>query len=165
MIANLYAHIFLYLQDTMNWYLKKPRNRFLDSFNENFNDHFEDLLVSIENISKGILREVNLSSKAEIRQTKSTTDFLAASQANTRVSFDNIERKVEDTKHSTEQLRRELEHYYKEHHKLSHETSERLEMMAAFFSDAYSGLRSELLAVVERTASNQRRVGGGTLNN
>lgn len=93
-------------------YLKKPRQRFLDAFNDSFFNSFEETIVNIERISRGILREVDLSSKAEIREIKSTADAL---RADMRVVLLEIkERKQEDKRHLEEQRRRETEQHERE---------------------------------------------------
>lgn len=43
-VLNLYAHIFLFLNNIIEWYLQKRRKRFLDLFNEGLFGHFNKLI-------------------------------------------------------------------------------------------------------------------------
>lgn len=66
-VIDLYAHVFLFLNDTMDWYLKKGRQRLRDSFNERFFDHFQDEIENISRKSEVIKRKATQSSAAEVR--------------------------------------------------------------------------------------------------
>lgn len=166
MIANLYAHVFMYLQDTMEWYLKKSRSRFRDAFNENFFDHFEKTIVNIENISQDILREVKLSSMGEARQTKANTDFIARSQTSNRVALDDIKRELEDSKYREEQLRLAIEYDRRERSQREIHNAEQLEKMNTLLSHAlranvFTGVRTGLVADAERSFHNIKMIGAG----
>src|SRR5690349_24738863 len=107
-IANLYAHIFLYLQDTMEWYQKRVRSHIRDAFRQNFFDKFESTIVNIQNLSQDLLREANVSSMAEIRQVRLTTeetlDEVKFGQFDTRLSMDKVSRELAEIKFQYEQL-------------------------------------------------------------
>lgn len=66
-VVNFYVHIFLFLSDVMEWKTKKRRQRFLDSFNENFNKRFEDQVNNIRDSSEKMSRISVLASQAEVR--------------------------------------------------------------------------------------------------
>ena len=58
----------------MKWYLKKPRLKLRDAFRETFYEQFEDTIGVIQDCSKDVLREANLSSMAETKQIGSTVE-------------------------------------------------------------------------------------------
>lgn len=76
-IANLYAHIFLFLKEVIDWYTKKSRSRLLASFREDFYEHFEDHLRAIREISWSVNREAQASHFAEGRYTRLMVEDLA----------------------------------------------------------------------------------------
>jgi hypothetical protein len=59
-LAKLYAHVFTFLSETMEWYLKKSGKRFLDSFKGDFYKEFQAKIKSILAISACIKREADL---------------------------------------------------------------------------------------------------------
>lgn len=69
-IGDLYSLVFLLLSDVMDWFMKKRRNRFLDSFNENLYKKFEDRIKSINETSATIRNLAAQSSYAEGRATR-----------------------------------------------------------------------------------------------
>lgn len=73
-IADLYAHVFLFLNDTMAWYTKKRRRRLLDSFNEKFMHEFEAEIDNIVRKSDRIKRRAAQMSMAEQRVTRMTVE-------------------------------------------------------------------------------------------
>ncbi|KAF2104081.1 hypothetical protein NA57DRAFT_70292 [Rhizodiscina lignyota] len=76
-VANLYAHIFLFLKEVMAWYTKRSHHRLLSSFREDFYEHFEDHIRIIREISWSINREAQASSMAEGRYTRLMVEDLA----------------------------------------------------------------------------------------
>jgi hypothetical protein len=58
----------------MKWYLKKPRLKLRDAFRENFYEQFDDMIVTIQDHSRDVLREANLSSMAETKQIRLTVE-------------------------------------------------------------------------------------------
>ncbi|KAL3421223.1 phytanoyl- dioxygenase family protein [Phlyctema vagabunda] len=74
LLAKLYAHIFLFLEDVMKWYLKKSGSRFLDAFRGDFYDEFKEQIEGILQMSLSIKREADVGSKAEIRSIRFRAD-------------------------------------------------------------------------------------------
>jgi hypothetical protein len=69
-VADLYAHIFLFLTDTLSWYMKKRRKRIMDSFNEKFSDEHQDSIENIQRKSEIIKRKFTQKVAAEQRVTR-----------------------------------------------------------------------------------------------
>lgn len=69
-VANLYAHIFLFLRDTLDWYTKKSIRRVLSSLHEDFYEHFEDQISNIKSISLEIGRMAQHASQSELRSVR-----------------------------------------------------------------------------------------------
>lgn len=108
-MANFYAHIFLFLSDVMEWMTKKRRQRFLDSFNENFNKRFEDQVNKIRDSSEKMSRISVLASQAEVRAIRFNLerlhqDFRLGQEGESREhaeqtrKLEDLERKVSDLK-------------------------------------------------------------------
>ena len=76
-IADLYAHIFFFLQRTMDWYTRKSIKRALSSFKEDFYERFEEQIQNIKRISQTISREAQHGSNSEIRYTRIALEKLA----------------------------------------------------------------------------------------
>ena len=66
-IATLYAHIFGFLRNAIEWYTKRSSNRLLSSFKEDFYEKFEDQIANIKHISDSINREAQHASNSELR--------------------------------------------------------------------------------------------------
>ena len=73
-IANLYAHIFFFLRNTIDWYMKKSIKRALSSLREDFYERFEEEVSNIKRISLAISREAQHGSHSEIRYTRMLTE-------------------------------------------------------------------------------------------
>ncbi|KAL9594655.1 MAG: hypothetical protein Q9219_006916 [cf. Caloplaca sp. 3 TL-2023] len=69
-IANLYAHIFFFLRNAIDWYLKKSIKRALSSLREDFYDRFEDEISNIKRISLAMGREAQHGSHSELRYSR-----------------------------------------------------------------------------------------------
>ncbi|KAK4184800.1 hypothetical protein QBC35DRAFT_440674 [Podospora australis] len=69
-VADLYAHIFVFLSTYMDWMMRKRARRLLDSFNENFAREFELDIKKINDKSTMIRNLVAQSSRAEVRVTR-----------------------------------------------------------------------------------------------
>lgn len=103
-VVDLYAHIFLFLTDTMVWYTKKRWKRTLDSFNENLSETFEDEIQNIKHKSKAILRQAIQGMAAEQRVTRL---ILEESRKDLRLGLENFTRAQAEAAHREEQKRRE----------------------------------------------------------
>ena len=66
-IATLYAHIFCFLRNAIEWYTKRSSSRLLASFKEDFYEKFEDQVATIKQISASINREAQHASNSELR--------------------------------------------------------------------------------------------------
>lgn len=108
-VVNFYVHIFLFLSDVMEWKTKKRRQRFLDSFNENFNKRFEDQVNNIRDSSEKMSRISVLASQAEVRAIRFNLerlhqDFRLGQEGESREhaeqtrKLENLESKVSDLK-------------------------------------------------------------------
>jgi hypothetical protein len=154
-IALLYSHVFLFLEDTMKWYLKKPRLKLRDSFRENFYHQFEDMIVAIQDHSRNVLREANLISMAETRQIRltveKTLEGLRLGEVDGRLSTDSNSREQAELKRQNEQLRLEVQREKEERRQLE---LNGIQWMEAFrnnlFSQIATGVRQELLGVVQK---------------
>ncbi|KAL8721872.1 MAG: hypothetical protein Q9181_007617, partial [Wetmoreana brouardii] len=69
-IADLYAHIFLFLRHTIDWYMRKSIKRALSSLREDFYERFENEISNIKRLSQAICREAQHGSHSEIRYTR-----------------------------------------------------------------------------------------------
>ena len=76
-VANLYAHIFFFLRNTIDWYARKSIKRALSSLKEDFYDRFEEEISNIKRISAAIGREAQHGSHSELRYTRLLLEKLA----------------------------------------------------------------------------------------
>ena len=70
LVVDLYAHIFVFLSDVMDWVTEKRRKRLLDSFNESLLQKFEGQIDKIKSKSEMIRNRAAQSSRAEQRATR-----------------------------------------------------------------------------------------------
>lgn len=75
-VSELYGLIFIFLSAYMDWFMKKRKYRFLDSFNENLTHRFEKNISDINQKADQIRRMVEQSSRAEVRETRVGMDNL-----------------------------------------------------------------------------------------
>lgn len=73
-VADLYAHIFLFLSGFMDWIMRKRRKRLLDSFNENAFTRFESDIKAINDKAAAIRHQVEQNSRAEVREIRLTAE-------------------------------------------------------------------------------------------
>lgn len=76
LVVDLYGHIFLFLSSVMDWIMKKRSRRLLDSFTENFNDHFRNQLNKINDKAARIRSIASQSLMAEGRVTRLVVESL-----------------------------------------------------------------------------------------
>ncbi|KAJ4982814.1 phytanoyl- dioxygenase family protein [Stagonosporopsis vannaccii] len=69
-VVDLYAHIFLFLNDAMCWYMKSSLKKTLDSFNEKFRDMFANSVANIRRQASVIRHIAAQGSGAELRVMK-----------------------------------------------------------------------------------------------
>jgi len=145
----------------MKWYLKKPRLKLRDAFRETFYEQFEDTIGVIQDCSKDVLREANLSSMAETKQIGSTVEDirkqLRLDQIDGRLSRDRASRENAEIKHRVEALRLEFLREQEERKLLELNSAQRLEDFCKnLFSQIATGIRQELLRVAEDTLEERR---------
>jgi hypothetical protein len=119
LIADLYAHIFVFLSDVMGWITEKRRKRLLDSFNENFNQKFENQIEIIGNKSERIKNLAAQSSRAEQRVARLEIEDLAR---DVRVGLVDEARRQAEVAHMAVILERELSESRKERQLLRDDT-------------------------------------------
>ncbi|KAI0600022.1 hypothetical protein F4775DRAFT_547723 [Biscogniauxia sp. FL1348] len=105
LIADFYAHIFIFLSDVMDWITEKRRKRLLDSFNENFYQKFEGQIAKIKHKSDMIRNLAAQSSRAEQRATRLTIEELAQ---DVRLGLTGEERRHAEMAYYAERIEREL---------------------------------------------------------
>ncbi|KAI1659700.1 hypothetical protein F4813DRAFT_351692 [Daldinia decipiens] len=105
LVADLYAHIFIFLSDTMDWITEKRRKRLLDSFNENFYKRFESQVETIRHKSDMIRNLAAQSSHAEQRVTRLTVEDLAQ---DIRLGLVGEERRHAEIVYVAEKIEKEL---------------------------------------------------------
>lgn len=105
-VADLYAHIFLFLTDTLGWYMAKRRKRLLDSFNENFMREFESEIENIQHKSEIIKRKVAHSMGAEQRVTRLIVE---QTRKDLRLGLEGIQREHAETRYYAQQFSDQLE--------------------------------------------------------
>lgn len=156
-IALLYAHVFLFLEDTMKWYLKKPHLRWRDSLQQNFYHQFEDMIATIQDQSKIVQREANLIMMAETRQIRLTVEKLRLGQVDERLSTDSNSREQAELKRQNEHLRLEVQREREERMQLELNAPNWMEdFRNNLFSQIASGVRQELLGVVQKSLDDAR---------
>lgn len=106
-VADLYAHIFLYLRDILKWYNKKSISRALISFKEDFYERFEDHVTGIQWISRAIGRKAQHASHSELRYTRLLVEDVRKNQrlGLKREERENAERQYQAHKESEERAR------------------------------------------------------------
>ena len=90
-IANLYAHIFFFLRNTIDWYMRKSIKRALSSLKEDFYVRFEDEILNIKRISLAISRDAQHGSHSELRYTRMVLENLKES---TVIGFQDLKREA-----------------------------------------------------------------------
>lgn len=162
-IARLYAHVFLFLQKTMKWYLKKPRHKLQTAFREDFYKSFEDMILNIQELSQDVRRAANLSSMAELRQiglnTEKTLDEVRFGNYDAMLSSERAIREQAETKHEVELLRLDLRKYGEMMRQLAVEKTRRIEEFDnRLFLEIRIGnnTRQQLLWDVQRDADDRK---------
>ncbi|KAI1276256.1 hypothetical protein F5Y07DRAFT_366932 [Xylaria sp. FL0933] len=115
LIADFYAHIFVFLSDVMGWITEKKRRRLLDSFNEKFFQRFEDQVDMIRKRSERIRNFAAQCSRAEQRLTRVTVEDLAR---DVRLGLIGQKRQEAEVIYHAEIIERELHESRKERQQL-----------------------------------------------
>ena len=99
-IANLYAHIFFFLRNTIDWYMRKSIKRALSSLREDFYERFAEEVSNIKRISLAISREAQHGSHSEIRYTRMLTE-------DTVIGLQDLKRDLAESKYREEKAAKE----------------------------------------------------------
>ena len=122
-VANLYAHIFLFLRDALGWYTKKSIRRLLASFKEDFYQQFEDQISNIQKISLKITRKAQYASQSELRYTRLLVEDLKENQ---RLGLEREEREAADRRYQEQKAIDEREKELQRLKVLEHEHLHRI---------------------------------------
>lgn len=67
LVAELYAHIFLYLSGVLDWMMRRRYRRLLDSFKEDFDQRFQVEIAKIRHLSERIRNLAAQISRGDVR--------------------------------------------------------------------------------------------------
>ena len=126
-IADLYAHIFLFLRDTLSWYTKKSIRRVLSSFKEDFYDHFEDQIANIQRISNALNRRAQHASQSELRYTRLLVEDVSRNQ---RLALRKEEREAAERRYQEQKALDDKEREAQKIKSLEEDQSRRLEELS-----------------------------------
>lgn len=115
LIADFYAHIFVFLSDVMGWITEKKRKRLLDSFNETFFQKFEHQIGMIKQRSERIRNFAAQCSRAEQRLTRVAVEDLTQ---DVRLGLIGRQRHEAEVEYHAERIERELYEGRKERQQL-----------------------------------------------
>ncbi|KAI0487790.1 hypothetical protein F4859DRAFT_525824 [Xylaria cf. heliscus] len=115
LIADFYAHIFVFLSDVMGWITEKKRKRLLDSFNEKFFQKFEQQIGMIKKRSERIRNFAAQCSRAEQRLARVTIEELAQ---DVRLGLTGQKRHEAEVVYHAERIEKELYEGRKERQQL-----------------------------------------------
>ncbi|KAJ4355595.1 uncharacterized protein N0V89_003615 [Didymosphaeria variabile] len=160
-IADLYAHIFLFLNDTLAWFTKKCHRRLLDSMNEKFLQRFEAEIENIVRKSERIKRKAAQMSMAEQRVTRLT---LEESSKDLRVGLEGILRENAETKYYARQFADQFEMQRKERREERANNALLYESLIKLLTDAAESNRERVPSLaIEGSPNSKRRSLIGTL--
>ncbi|KAH8170875.1 phytanoyl-CoA dioxygenase family protein [Sarocladium implicatum] len=120
-IADLYAHIFVFLSSYMDYLMRKRRTRLLDSFNENSSQNFDTERNRIKSKINVIRNLVQQGHYAEGRDTRLTVQQIAQ---DVRVGQEGNERHQAEMRDYAARLERELAHSRRERRELTGRVAE-----------------------------------------
>lgn len=115
LIADFYAHIFVFLSDVMSWITEKKRRRLLDSFNEKFFEKFEHQISTITQRSERIRNFAAQCSRAEQRHISAAVEDL---RQDIRLGLTGQKRHEAEMAYHAEMIARELYEGRKERQRL-----------------------------------------------
>ncbi|TLS28201.1 hypothetical protein PpBr36_00037 [Pyricularia pennisetigena] len=90
LVADLYAHVFLFLGGVMDWIAETRRRRLLDSFSSSLADRFDAEVGRVEALAARIARLAAQGGRVEARVARATVEAIRADQ---RVGLRSIERR------------------------------------------------------------------------
>jgi len=163
-ISKLYAHIFILLEDIMQWYLKKRLARLLDSFKDNIYKEYQNQIENIVSMSSKIRREAELSRGAEVRSTRYTAErteemiqLLHANVLDLRIGQEDQARRDAENRHITRQLLKRQESDLQARQELVENESTRTENLISGLLAAING--REILISTAQNSFNLRTFG------
>lgn len=132
LIADLYGHIFLFLEDAMGWYLRKHHRRILGSFRENLYDSFAEQIATIKEFARKIKHQGHLGGWAEGRVIRLELQRVSAELADLRLGAQGATRVTADLTEAAKQVTREATLEGAQKHALMLEGMERLKSLAVY---------------------------------
>ncbi|ELQ34945.1 hypothetical protein OOU_Y34scaffold00737g4 [Pyricularia oryzae Y34] len=104
LVAELYAHVFLFLGGVMDWIGERRRRRLLDSFSSSLADRFDAEVAKVEALAARVARLAAQAGRVEGRVTRVTVEAIRADQ---RVGLRSIQRAQVELAHRLERQQRE----------------------------------------------------------
>ncbi|KAI6409276.1 hypothetical protein MCOR23_000963 [Pyricularia oryzae] len=104
LVAELYAHVFLFLGGVMDWIGERRRRRLLDSFSSSLADRFDAEVAKVEALAARVARLAAQAGRVEGRVTRVTVEAIRADQ---RVGLRSIQRAQAELAHRLERQQRE----------------------------------------------------------
>lgn len=133
-IGNLYAHVFLFLKDTMVWYSKRPFRRFLDAFHENyFCDEFAESIANIKRFVTDVKHWADMGQAAEQRVVH---QIVEQGHIDQRLLFEGQRREIAEVSEAVKQIARQSAAEEEQKRKLISETPEKLALLATSIADS-----------------------------
>lgn len=130
-IANLYAHIFLFLKDAMSWYLDKHWKRVLRSLRQDFYDDFEEQILNIQRIAVQVKHQADMGLGAEQRVTRLAVEQMQATVTDWRVFADGHARDTAEIQESIRRIERRAATEDRRKQVLAIESPERIAALSA----------------------------------
>lgn len=145
-VTDLYQHVFLFLNDVMDWILEKRSKRLLDSFKENFHDKFEKTIKAIHKKTKRTRDIADHIQRADTRALRATLDHgMASLERDRRLDRDETERHREELRYRNELLQMQLEkaeHGLRQQSEQIHLLAEKMETLGRVGQNAYNLLET-----------------------
>ena len=118
------------------------------------------MIITIQDHSKDVLREANLSSMAEMKQIRLTVEEISKDcrrgQIDGRLLVDGVGREQAEIKHKIEQLRLEMQSEREERRQLDLNIPQRMEAFRnSLCSQIATGMRQQLLGVAQEALDNK----------
>jgi hypothetical protein len=141
--AKLYAHIFGYLSNVMDWLTKKSFRRLLDSFKEDFKQHFEADIEQIQLVAKQVQQLASFSGRAELRFLRTNYDAdvqkagakLDSIEHNTRIGLEGQERQAAEMRHYLESMGKVLLAEYRDRQRAERHTEQLFQSIKSLLED------------------------------
>ncbi|KAF2464831.1 uncharacterized protein BDR25DRAFT_271045 [Lindgomyces ingoldianus] len=132
-VADLYAHIFLFLTDTLSWYMKKRRKRMMDSFNERFLQEFECEIDNIKRKSEIIKRKAAQHLMAEQRVTRLTVE---ETRKDLRLGLEGVMRTHAETMYYAQHVADQIERQRVEQQEVKNNVAQLYRNIVKFLTDS-----------------------------